>query len=519
MEKRNILNIVNFMRGIMSEILPEGNALTLQTVKNQIELIDKYNFKATFLMQYDTLSMPEYLELMLPLDKDRYEIGIWYEVIQPLAEDCGIKWRGERGWDGHVHCGYPMGYNKEQRALMIDTFFEKFKSVFGYYPKVFGSWFFDSFTVRHITEKYGLDAMINCKEQYGTDGYTIWGGYYGQAYYPAKKNIFMPAQTADQQVNTPIFKMLGSDQLYQYDYGSAVTDTNLKAQQVITLEPIYRPGGGDPKWVEWYFKENYNGECMSFSYTQAGQENSFGWPRMKDGLIYQFERIHQLQQQGKIQVETLGESGRWYKNTYPHTPASAITAHTAFDDENKSSVWFCNKNYRVNLYSENKHIYIRDIHIFDENIVDPFENKICTQNAAVYMSLPVVDGYLFSGDNKKAGLYLFDKDTKAPISYDDFHFVDNNDGTCTVNYNSTAGSTQFCVNDMELCINRDKDFYANLVIGRRGEYLPKAKLLSDTQLLLKFNGVEYTVTLTKGKFVSATHIESQQGSICAQFKR
>lgn len=32
-EKRNILNIVNFMRGIMSEILPEGNELTLKTVE------------------------------------------------------------------------------------------------------------------------------------------------------------------------------------------------------------------------------------------------------------------------------------------------------------------------------------------------------------------------------------------------------------------------------------------------------------------------------------------------------
>ena len=30
----------------------------------------------------------------------------------------------------------------------------------------------------------------------------------------------------------------------------------------------------------------------------------------------------------------LGETGRWYKEQYSETPPSAITAHTAYDDEN-----------------------------------------------------------------------------------------------------------------------------------------------------------------------------------------
>ena len=52
-KKRQIINIVNFIRGYDSE--PQPPLETWYTVKNQIELIDKYNFKATFLIQYDAL--------------------------------------------------------------------------------------------------------------------------------------------------------------------------------------------------------------------------------------------------------------------------------------------------------------------------------------------------------------------------------------------------------------------------------------------------------------------------------
>ena len=89
--KRQIINIVNFIRGYNSEPQPEGE--TYRTVLEQIKLIDKYNFKSTFLIQYDALTFPEYQKLMPSLDKERYEIGVWFEIHKPLAEDCGITGR------------------------------------------------------------------------------------------------------------------------------------------------------------------------------------------------------------------------------------------------------------------------------------------------------------------------------------------------------------------------------------------------------------------------------------------
>ena len=172
---------------------------------------------------------------------------------------------------------------------MIDEFFRKFKEVFGQYPRVFGSWLFDSHTVRYMTRKYDMDALCNCKEQYGTDGYTLWGGYYGQAYYPSATNVFMPAQRAEEQLPASLFRMLGSDQVRQYDFGMDPDNGANTCQGVITLEPVYCAGngggGGVPEWVDWYLRENFNGECLSFGYAQAGQENSFGWDAMRAGPL------------------------------------------------------------------------------------------------------------------------------------------------------------------------------------------------------------------------------------------
>lgn len=79
------------------------------------------------------------------------------------------------------------------------------------------------------------------------------------------------------QIPVPVFRMLGSDPLYQYSAGVAGN-----GQPVITLEPVYEGiGGGSREWVDWFLRENFgDGPHFALSYAQAGQENSFGWERI-----------------------------------------------------------------------------------------------------------------------------------------------------------------------------------------------------------------------------------------------
>lgn len=79
--KQNIINIINFIRGVDER----ADFSIVEPVKEQIRLIDRYGFKATFLIQYDALLMPEYTDILKKLDPSRYELGLWYEIPKPLC--------------------------------------------------------------------------------------------------------------------------------------------------------------------------------------------------------------------------------------------------------------------------------------------------------------------------------------------------------------------------------------------------------------------------------------------------
>ena len=509
MGKRQIVNIINFIRAVE----PREPVDMLLPILKQIQLMNEYNLRGTFLIQYDALIDPAFTNLLKDLDPAQFEIGVWFEVVQPLVERIGLTWRGRFPWDWHVYCGFPMGYTPEQREQMLDVLYEQFKSVFGYYPKVFGSWFFDSHTVRYISDKFGVDALCNCKEQHGTDGYTLWGGYYGQGYYPSRTNVFMPAQTEAEQLPVPLFRMLGSDPVYQYDLGVDVENGAKAIQDVITLEPAYTSaGGGNPDWVDWYMKENFNGECLSFGYAQAGQENSFSWPGMEKGLTYQFPLFARLQQEGKIVVEPLGDTGRWFKQTYASTPASAITAHSAYDDPEKNSVWYCSKHYRINLYSDHGKLRIRDLHIFNEKYPDPFEDTVCETNEATYESLPVVDGNIFSGNHVIAGAYPVDT-SGQPLAAGEMRFTQNGTGSALVDY----GCIRFTLMENGLKITADRDFVLENRAGKTDRHFPTLISCDSSTLRLNYNGTGYGIHADWGYFDGADKLCSQDGMIELRF--
>ena len=507
MAKRQIVNIINFIRAV--ERYPGTDEDKREAVRNQIRIMDELGLKGTFLILYDVFEDEEYMRLMRGLDPERYEIGIWFEIEKYLCEAAGLAWRGKTQWEQYCNTGYPMGYTKEDRKKIVDEFFRRFKAEFGYYPRVFGTWFSDSFTLRYICRTYGLDAACNCKEQYGTDGYTLWGGYCAQGYYPASSDIMMPAQTKEEQLDVPMFRMLGSDPIYQYDLGLDVNSDRRSAQRVITLEPVYSGsgGGGDPEWVDWFFKENFNGECLSFGYTQAGQENCFQWSGMQKGIEYQFPKIAELQKQGKIVAERLGETGRWYKENYPLTPASAATAHGAYDDPSKSSLWYNSRFYRTNIYAEGGKVWIRDLHVFDERAKDPFEDAVCTGPAAKYETLPVADGYLLSGNGVRSGLYLYDAKSRERLSCNEIKFTETGDGECRADCGEI--SIRLYENGMDL--TRGGECYLRNEIGRTAEHCPAVLSYNEKELRLTYLGLEYGLRLKSGSFADPLAIRSEGG--------
>lgn len=400
-DKPRIINIINFVRLLEPRDPAITKEVLYRTVVSQLEIMKEYKLKGTFLLQYDALIDPAYQQLFKDLPGDSVEIGAWWEIPQPLVEKAGLKWRGRYPWDWHADVGFSTGYTPEEREKLIDVYMADFKKIFGYYPRSVGSWFIDIHSLTYMYEKYNIVASCNCKDQSGTDGYTLWGGYWNQAYYPSRINSYMPAQNEANQLKVPIFRMLGSDPVRQYDTGLGKA-----SQGVISLEPVYPKAGGDKKWVNWYFREFVNGSCMEYAYVQAGQENSFTWDAMKKGYEIQMPLIARLRDQNKAEVNTLAATGLWFSNHYNVTPSTSVTINNDIGDSDLKTVWFNSRFYRMNILWEDSTFRIRDIHLFDEKFPSYFTTGVAKSNQVAFFTLPFVDGYFWSNAEKKAGLRL-----------------------------------------------------------------------------------------------------------------
>lgn len=494
-----IINIINFIRQTDYRI-ENSDSLLYQTVEEQLNLINRYNLPATFLLQYDALIKPEYQQLLKSQLNKQSEIGGWFEITQPQVEDAGLEWRGEHSWVSHANIAFSTGYTKDEREKLVDVYMEKFKEIFGEYPKSMGSWYIDAHTLNYMYEKYGIIASCNCKDQIGTDGYTLWGGYWNQAYYPSKLNGYMPAQSQEQQIPVPVFRMLGSDPIYQYDDG-----LGNDRQGVISLEPVYTQAGKNRAWVHYFFNSIVDQTCLAFNYAQAGQENSFTWDAMKDGLEMQIPIIDSLQRTQKVQVLTLAETGKWFKEKFSTTPATAVTVLNDIRNENNKTVWFNSRYYRANLLWKNQDFSFRDIHLFDERFKSQYVDKPGESSQFFFYTLPMVDGYMWSTPEDRAGMQIVQHSASGEkkvvrlnpptITEPDIKTLVV---TCTDVENHSFKMT-FTESDFEItCDTNDKDFRWSLDLHTASSELP-FKEIEGQNIMAEFQGFKYVIRCLDGK--------------------
>jgi hypothetical protein len=494
-----IVNIINFIRLLEPRDSNITEEVLYQTVVKQVNMMKKYNLGGTFLLQYDALLDPRYQKLLKALPSDKFEIGGWFEIPQPLVENAGLKWRGDSPWDPRADVDFATGYTPQEREKLVDVYMRDFKKIFGYYPKSVGSWFIDAHTLNYLYKKYGIVASCNCKDQIGTDGYTLWGGYWNQAYYASLKNAYMPSQNAKNQIPVPIFRMLGSDPVRQYDEGIG---TN--RQGVVTLEPVYKFGGGDSVWVHWYFKQFVEGECMEYAYVQAGQENSFTWDVMSKGFEVQLPLLSGLRDEHKIKVETLAESGKWFRENFKVTPATSVTVNHDIDGSNLKTVWFDSRFYRLNLLWENGSLRFRDIHLFDEDFASDYLTRKSTSSQCSFFALPFVDGHLWGSAEKLAGLRFktIVNGKEILLNGDDPVIQSQVSGRLDISWPLKSGNTlQMHIDEQKVemvMAGKPLNWFLDLSTAS-GAKLPFNKI-SANRIDCEFEGMKYTIYATIGNF-------------------
>jgi len=494
-----IINIVNFIR----DIEPRDNNITkdvlYETVVNQIKLMKQYHLGGTFLLQYDALIDKRYQQLLKTLPPNEFEIGGWWELPQPLIEKAGIKWRGKYAWDWHSDIGFSVGYTPAEREKIIDVYFADFKEIFGYYPKSIASWVIDAHSLNYMYDKYKIVASANCKDQVGTDGFTLWGGYWNQAYYPSRVNAYMPAQHAEKQLPVPVFRMLGSDPIRQYADGSTVT----------TLEPVYAHAGGNEQWVNWFFQCFANDPSLGFNYTQAGQENSFTWDAMKKGLELQLPIIARLREEGKVRVETMAQAGEWFKKTYKVTPATTFTVSKDLGDSDKKTLWYNSRFYRLNLLWGKGELRITDIHLFNETVPDKYLKDVTTINQSFFYTLPLVDGFQWGKRGQPEGFRLMMNDSgrEVPVHGGDPTFTNVNKTTARASWPVGNGVFEIDMKENTITITAKKnpagEWFLDLYVAEGAKTAFKS--IKGNSAQYEFDGHAYQLTITHGRIEKTTN--------------
>jgi hypothetical protein len=127
--------------------------------------------------------------------------------------------------------------------------------------------------------------------------------------------------------------------------------------------------------------------------------------------------IDSLRRAGKVSVETLAESGAWFRDKFPVTPPTAVTAMHDYKHEGHKTVWYDSRFYRTNLYWEGSDFRFRDLHLFDEAYKSAYLDKAGSSTQCIYKTLPVLDGFSWSTEKDLAGIRIvqFDKSGKAVV--------------------------------------------------------------------------------------------------------
>ncbi len=385
------INVVNFIRGIE----PRFETDLLLPVQKQMEILLDYKLPTTWLLQYDALVLGPFVQFLKDHMAENHEVGFWFEMNEMHCKAAGVEWRGRPGfeWDHLPPVAFTIGYTHEERIKLADAAMTRFKEIFDHYPRSIASWNLDSFTIDHIVKHYDADAFAVCRDQIATDGFTIWGAPIA-GYYPSKLNCWSPALARENQIDAPMFRMLGQDPVYYYDRSYKLPDGK-SITRPDTMEPVW-PSGQSAPFVKSFLEMIVDAPTQQFGYAQLGQENSFPWRSQEAAYEPQMKALALLRDQGKVTVETMGETGRSFKKAFSMTPTQAqVQLVDPFGNTQpaETSIWYQSRFYRANLHFKGDLPYLRDLTVYSDRYPQPFLDGATRLNDVEQKMPAVLDGY------------------------------------------------------------------------------------------------------------------------------
>ncbi len=358
-------SVVNPVRGNDFWDLKDQSVNT--AVVGEMEILKRYSIPATWLIRYDALSVEDTIS---KLKDSSDEKGLFLEITPSWTKDAGVSYHVGETWHS-AGSAFLTGYETSEREKLIDTSFEKFKSVFGNYPKSVGAWWIDAYSLNYMQKKYAVASALIVADQYTTDNYQIWGQYFSTPYYPSKTNILHPAQNTDEKLPVVVVQWASRDPVNSYGNGVGESTYSVQANDYIDYHSL------DTNYFSKLVSIYTNQPLDNFGQIVVGLENSYSWDKYSKEYENQIKLVNDLRIKGQLTAMTLSNFSTWYKDNFPNiSPEHIIVADDPLGSY-KKVVWFMNPFYRIGWFLNQDGSVIRDIRQYINGSEEPCFTKRC----------------------------------------------------------------------------------------------------------------------------------------------
>ncbi len=328
----------------------------------QKRILQERNIKATWLLRPDVLFSPEMSDFFAKKKFRNDELGIFLEVTPSWAEHSEVRYVSKGSWSLASQV-FLSGYNLDERKKLVRTAFNKFKETFGYYPKTVGAWHVDPYTASLVKQKYHIQAILVCTDQFSTDGYQIWGGWWGVPFYPSRENLLIPAANEKDKLGAVVLWWAARDPLN--GYGPSVFDSTFSIQANDYL--TYHHLGIDyfSKLADLYlFPQKGN-----FGQLTVGLENDNDIEKYGG----EFEKQIKVLEEKGVAFVTASEFAAWYKRAFPHlSPSSQIGGQDPLGT-GREAEWLMDIHRRIGLVKDKGDVWlVRDLRYYQPVWPDPY---------------------------------------------------------------------------------------------------------------------------------------------------
>jgi len=351
------VTVINPVRG--DEFWEETIQSPLDFPNFQKKIFEREDIKATWLLRTDFLADGN-LSVFFKDERFRTdELGVFLEITPKFAESAGVKYNAGETWSA-AKSVFLSGYNREERKKLVDFSLGKFKDIFGYYPKTVGAWHIDPYSAVYLRENYDIEALVICSDQYSTDGYQIWGGWWGVPYYPSKKNLLVPAASKKTKIDTIILWWAVRDPVNGYGKGAESTfSVQVNDYLSRSLDSSYFE-----KLADFYL----NPKEGDFGHLLVGLENDYQLEKYGGEFQKQIEVL-----KGKeVDFVTAAEFSKWYKNRFPKvSPKHIIEGSDPLGGMHRA-LWVMDIEKRAGFIQQGEKWFLRDLRFYQPVSPDSF---------------------------------------------------------------------------------------------------------------------------------------------------